>query len=161
MTASRFTIFGALAATLLMVPACDDKKADAKSEAKTEDKAKPEGKDDAKTGDQKAEDKAAVDGGNADPEAAKPAEIEGGAEAAADTAIGVPVCDEYLAKYAACINEHGPEDSRKQLNELIAKSAQRFKTQSEGPEKDSLEQACKAMLDAAKKTTKDWGCTYE
>jgi len=156
MTATRFTFLGALAASLLMVPACDDKKADTKTQDKAQ--AKPDGKD------TPAEDKTAQDKPKADeakPVDAKPDEAAGGAEAASDAPIGVAVCDEYLSKYAACINEHGPEDSRKQMNELLAKSALRFKTQSAGPERDSLEQACKAMLDAAKKTTKDWGCSYE
>ncbi len=88
-------------------------------------------------------------------------DAEDGAEAAADAEIGVPVCDEYIEKYGACIKEHAPENAREAMAEALAKSAERFSMQSAGPEKDSLGQACKAMLDAAKKTTKDWGCTYE
>ncbi len=71
------------------------------------------------------------------------------------------VCDEYLTKYGACIKEHAPEAMRTQMTEALAKNAERYKLQSEGPEKDSLEQACTAALDAVKKTSKGWGCTYE
>lgn len=159
MNTTRFTILGALAASLLLltVPACDDKKADDKAEAKAKTKTEPK----TEPKDEGAQEKDGEDKLEAKAEDAKPEVAEGGAEAAGEAPVGVPVCDEYLAKYAACINEHGPQDSRKQMNELLAKSAQRFKAQSAGPEKDSLEQACKAMLDAAKKTTKGWGCTYE
>lgn len=157
MNATRFTILGALAASLLMVPACDDKKADGKTDAK----AKTDPKDD-KADDKKAEDKDDAKA-EAKPEDAKPAEAaaEGGAEAAAEASIGVAVCDEYITKYGACIKEHAPEAMRTQMTDALAKSAERFKTQSAGPEKDSLEQACTAALDAVKKTSKGWGCTYE
>ncbi len=47
------------------------------------------------------------------------------------------------------------------LKGALAKTVERYKTQSEGPEKDSLEQACTAALNAVKKTSKGWGCTYE
>lgn len=157
MNATRFTILGALAASLLMVPACDDKKADDKTDAK----AKKDPKDD-KADDKKAEGKEDAKA-DAKPEEAKAAEAaaEGGAEAAAEAGIGVAVCDEYIAKYGACIKEHAPEAMRTQMTDALAKSAERFKTQSAGPEKDSLEQACTAALDAVKKTSKGWGCTYE
>ncbi|MGH1343355.1 MAG: hypothetical protein ACRBN8_17475 [Nannocystales bacterium] len=166
MTATRFTIFGALAASLLMVPACDDKKADGKPAAEATAKTDPEAKSgakDAKADEKTPEDNAAV-AGDAKPDEAKPADLDAGAEAAggaAEDSIGVPVCDEYIEKYGACIEAHAPEASRKQAAELLAKSADRFRKQSVGPEKDSLAQSCKAALDAVKKTTKGWDCTYE
>ncbi len=48
-----------------------------------------------------------------------------------------------------------------QLQDALAKSAERFKAQSEGPEKDALEVGCTAALDAVKKTSKNWGCSYD
>ncbi len=46
MNATRFTMFGALVTSLLMVPACDDKKAEGKADAKPT--AKPTSEKDAK-----------------------------------------------------------------------------------------------------------------
>jgi hypothetical protein len=158
MNATRISILGALG-MLLATAACDDKKADPKADAKAD--AKEGSKADADKPDAKAEAKPAEKPGtNAEPDAAekKADEPVAGAEAAA---VGVAVCDEYIAKYGKCIDEHGPETSRKQLKELLGKSAERFKTLAAGPEKDSLEQACTAAFDAVKKTSKNWGCTYE
>ncbi len=163
MNATRFSILGALAASLLLMPACDDKKADGKSDAKAE--AKADGKD-AKKDDGKA-DEAKADGkaDEAKAETKDGAEAaEGGAEAAAggdNPEIGVKICDEYITKYGKCIDEHAPENMKTQMKDALAKSAERFKKQSEGPEKDSLDQACTAALEAVKKTSKGWGCTYD
>lgn len=162
MNATRFTILGALAASLLLVPACDDKKAaaDDKKAADGKDKKDDAKKDDAKKDDAKEGDAKEGDAKEGD---AKPEEAaaEGGAEAAAAEKIGVAVCDEYIEKYGKCIEEHAPDNMKTQMQDALAKSAERFKKQSEGPEKDTLEQSCTAALEAVKKTSKGWGCTYE
>lgn len=163
MNATRFTILGALAASLLLVPACDDKKA-AADDKKAADGKKDE-KDDAKKDDAKKDDAKKDDAkeGEAKEGDAKPEEAaaEGGAEAAAAEKIGVAVCDEYIEKYGKCIEEHAPDNMKTQMKDALAKSAERFKKQSDGPEKDTLEQSCTAALEAVKKTSKGWGCTYE
>ena len=159
MTATRISILGALA-VLLALPGCDDKKADAKADAKTE--AKADKKEDGKA-DKKDEAKAdKKEDAKAEPEKAGEPAGDAGAEAAGgDVKIGVAVCDEYISKYGKCIDEHAPENVRQTLKDSLAKTAGRYKAQSEGPEKDSLEQSCTAALDAVKKTSKNWGCTYE
>lgn len=166
MNATRFTMFGALAASLLMLPACDDKKDEGRTDAAAASKADAK---DAQGGVAKAEKAAAEAGGGAEAAAAEakdgageePAAPADGAEAAAAEAIGVAVCDEYIAKYGACIEERAPEDKREVLRGSLAKTVERYKTQSQGPEKDSLEQTCTAALNAVKQTSKGWGCTYE
>jgi hypothetical protein len=163
MNATRFTILGALAASLLLVPACDDKKAaaDDKKAADGKDKKDDAKKDDAKKDDAKKDD---AKEGDAKEGEAKPADAaaEGGAEAAgAAETIGVAICDEYIEKYGKCIEDNAPDNMKTQMKDALAKSAERFKKQSEGPEKDTLEQSCTAALEAVKKTSKGWGCTYE
>lgn len=165
MNATRFTILGALAASLLLVPACDDKKAAADDKKAADGKDK---KDDAKK-DEAGKDGAAKDdakAGDAAEADAKPgdAAAEGGADTAVDGAlpkIGVAVCDEYIEKYGKCIEDNAPDATKPQMKDALAKSAERFKKQSEGPEKDTLEQSCTAALEAVKKTSKGWGCTYD
>lgn len=162
MNATRFPILGALAASLLLMPACDDKKPEGKSETKAEalPNEKPSEKP-AENADTKAEAKADTKAPAED--APKPEGDEGAesAEGGDDLSVGVAICDEYIAKYSKCIEEKAPEENREGMRNMLTKTAERFRKQSEGPEKDSLEQGCKASLEAAKKTTKAWGCTYD
>ncbi len=141
---------------LAAVPACDDKKADAKGDAKKDDKkadAKGDAKEDAK-GEAKEDAKAGED-----------APADGGAEAdaagdAGATKVGIALCDEYVEKYSKCIDEHAPEATKSALRDGVAKNAERWKKELEGPGKDSVEKACEAALASVKKTSTNWGCTY-
>ncbi len=162
MTRMPPALLGALTAALLVVTACDDKAADGSAAAK------PQAAKDAPAAEAKA-DAVAPEAAKDAPEAAKEAAPGDGAEAAAadgaaapsDAKIGVDVCDEYVAKYAKCIAEHAPEARKKPYEEALAKTVERWQGQAKGPEKDSLQQACTAALDAVKKTSKNWGCTYD
>lgn len=85
---------------LLAAPACDkkeEKKDDKKADAKKGDEKKA---DDAKADDVKADD-AKADDAKADGAA------DGGDAAAADT-IGVPECDDYIAKMSKCLEGMDP-----------------------------------------------------
>lgn len=162
MNATRYSILGALAASLLLMPACDDKKdAGKKDAAKTEGKKEDAKKEDAKDAKKDAKE---ADAEPAKADAADEAASDGAEPAAEDGAtekIGVAICDEYIEKYGKCIDDNAPADKKAVMKDALAKSAERFKAQSEGPEKDSLEQACTAALEAVKKTSKGWGCTYD
>ncbi|MEM6296811.1 MAG: hypothetical protein AAGA54_36430 [Myxococcota bacterium] len=157
-------LLGALTATALCIAGCDDKPDPAaadKAEVKADAKAEP-------AADAKAEAKAPEAAKNGPGEPAKPETAESAdaaepadAEPAGDAKVGVDVCDEYVAKYAKCIAEHAPEARKKAYEDGLAKTVERWQNQAKGPEKDSLQQACTAALDAVKKTSKNWGCTYD
>ena len=147
-------IFSALCLTA--VPACDDKKADDK---KADAKKGDEKKADDKKGDEKPaeaeDDKApeaddAEDGGDLAEGDAKPAEAG---------KVGVESCDTYITQYSACIDENAPEGMKKPLKDGIAKNAERWRSEMEGPGKDAVDQACTAALEAVKKTSKNCGCS--
>lgn len=155
MHATRLTILGALAASLLLLPACDDDDHASGPRVVAKEDKKDAEKDGAKKDDAQKDDAKKDD---AKPEAVA---AEGGAESAGAEEIGVAVCDEYIEKYGKCIEENAPDNVKTVMKDALAKNAERFKKQSEGPEKDTLEQSCTAALEAVKKTSKGWGCTYE
>lgn len=151
-------ILGVLAALTLTVPACDGGGEKNAADKKADDKKADAKADDKKAGDAKGDEKADA---KADEKAA---DAPAGDEKAADGAgekIGVALCDEYVEKYTKCIDTHAPEAAKKTLKDGISKKAAEWRELAAGPTKDTLEQACKGALDAVKKTSKGWGCTYE
>ena len=75
--------------------------------------------------------------------------------------IGVAECDDYLAKYEACVDSKVPEAARAQLKasfEATRKSWQSLAATPQG--KAGLAQACKAAHDAAKQSMAAYGCTF-
>ncbi|MBX7084332.1 MAG: hypothetical protein K1X88_34315 [Nannocystaceae bacterium] len=74
--------------------------------------------------------------------------------------VGVPECDEYITKYARCISDKLPESSRGAMLDAMKQAAEAWKEAAAGPAKDSLADACKAALDAARDATKAMGCVW-
>ena len=75
--------------------------------------------------------------------------------------IGVAECDDYLAKYEACVDSKVPEAARAQLKasfETTRKSWQGLAATPQG--KAGLAQACKAAHDAVKQQMAAYGCTF-
>jgi|ERR1041384_6120242 hypothetical protein len=75
--------------------------------------------------------------------------------------IGVEECDDYLAKYEACVNSKVPEAARAQLKasfEQTRKSWQALAATQQG--KAGLAQACTAAHNAAKQSMAAYGCTF-
>src|SRR5690606_34930954 len=82
-------------------------------------------------------------------------------ETASADKIGVAECDDYIAKYEACISSKVPaaqranfETSFKTLRDSWAKAA------STEAGKSSLATGCKAAMDAAKTSMSSFGCEW-
>lgn len=86
-----------------------------------------------------------------------------GATALAPSAdkIGVPECDEYIAKYEACINSKVPEAMRGTYKSAFDASRKAWRDAAATPAgKASLAQACKTAHDTAKTSLASYGCSW-
>ncbi len=78
----------------------------------------------------------------------------------ADT-IGVAECDEYIAKYEACINSKVPENLRATYKGAFDSARKAWRDAAATPQgKAGLATTCKAALDNAKTTLSSFGCTW-
>ena len=78
-----------------------------------------------------------------------------GEPAVADSAqTGIPECDEYLTKYARCIDEKFPVEQRQQMKQGLAQTAEAWKAAKDRAAdiKTQMAAACKEALDAQKET---------
>ncbi|HEX8071531.1 MAG TPA: hypothetical protein VF546_16375 [Pyrinomonadaceae bacterium] len=75
--------------------------------------------------------------------------------------IGVEECDDYLAKYEACLNSKVPEAGRAQLKSAFDQTRKSWQGLAATPQgKQGLATACKAARDAAKQSMAAYGCTF-
>ena len=75
--------------------------------------------------------------------------------------IGVPECDDYLAKYETCLRSKVPEGMRAQLESALKTSRESWKKAAANPQaKGTLAAACKQASDAAAASMKTYGCTW-
>lgn len=75
--------------------------------------------------------------------------------------IGVAECDDYLAKYEACVTGKVPEAARAQYNASLAQVRKSWRDLAANPQtKASLAAACKTASDSAKQTFKSFGCDF-
>jgi hypothetical protein len=84
-----------------------------------------------------------------------------GSTAASGDKIGVPECDDYIAKYEACVNSKVPEAMRATVRaqlDTARNSWRQLAGTAQG--KAGLAQACKAAHDAAKQSMGAYGCSF-
>ncbi len=75
--------------------------------------------------------------------------------------LGVPECDEYIAKYEACINSKVPEAMRATYKSAFDASRKAWRDAAATPQgRTGLAAACKAAHDNAKATLGSFGCTW-
>ena len=75
--------------------------------------------------------------------------------------IGVPECDDYIAKYEACVRSHVPESARAQVESALKTSRESWKKAAETPQgKASLAGICKQALQTAEASMKAYGCNW-
>jgi succinate dehydrogenase/fumarate reductase-like Fe-S protein len=75
--------------------------------------------------------------------------------------IGVPECDDYLAKYEACVSSKVPEAARAQYESTLAQTRKSWRDLAANPQtKASLAQACKTATESARQTMKSIGCEF-
>src|SRR6266571_3120150 len=75
--------------------------------------------------------------------------------------IGVPECDDYIAKYETCLRSKVPEAARAQLENALKMSRENWKKAAANEQaKSTLAAACKQASDAAAASMKAYGCTW-
>jgi hypothetical protein len=75
--------------------------------------------------------------------------------------IGVAECDDYIAKYEACINGKVPEAARAAYKTSFETLRTSWKKAAETPQgKAALAQGCKTALEQAKTAFGSYGCTW-
>jgi hypothetical protein len=96
------------------------------------------------------------------PAAAAPAAAAPAAPAAAGGAeFGVKECDDYLAKYVACVDSKVPEAARAALRQSLDQTKAQWKQAAATPQgKDALATACRQMTETAKTSMTAYGCSF-
>lgn len=75
--------------------------------------------------------------------------------------IGVPECDDYLAKYETCISSKVPAAARAQYESTLAQTRKSWRDLAANPQtKASLAQACKTATESARQSMKSIGCEF-
>jgi hypothetical protein len=94
----------------------------------------------------------------------KPASTATPASAAASTSgdnIGVPECDDFIAKYEACVSSKVPEMVRAQYQASLKQWKDSWKKLAENPQtKPTLASACKQSLEQAKTSLNAFNCRW-
>ncbi len=80
---------------------------------------------------------------------------------AAGEKIGVPECDDFIAKYDACVSSKVPEAARAQYKNAVAQWRASWKKLADNPQtKGSLAAACKQAAAQQEAALKTYGCTW-
>jgi hypothetical protein len=75
--------------------------------------------------------------------------------------IGVPECDDFIAKYDACVSSKVPEAARAQYKSAIAQWRASWKKLAENPAtKGTLAAACKQAREQQEAALKSYGCSW-
>jgi len=80
---------------------------------------------------------------------------------AAGDKIGVPECDDFIAKYDACVSSKVPEAARAQYKSAVDQWRASWKKLAENPAtKGSLAAACKQAAAQQEAALKSYGCSW-
>ena len=74
--------------------------------------------------------------------------------------IGIPECDDFIAKYNACISDHVPAAKRVEYKENIDAFARAWKQQMANTDKNVVAAACKRHSDITREKMKPFGCEF-
>lgn len=75
--------------------------------------------------------------------------------------IGVPECDDFIAKYEACVSGKVPEMARAQYQNAVKQWKESWKKLAENPQtKGTLAAACKQAREQQEAALKSFGCTF-
>jgi len=81
--------------------------------------------------------------------------------ASAGDKIGVPECDDFIAKYEACVSGKVPEMARAQFQGTVKQWRESWKKLAENPQtKGTLAAACKQAKEQQETALKSYGCTW-
>jgi len=74
--------------------------------------------------------------------------------------IGIPECDDFIAKYNACISDHVPAAKKAQYKENIDAFARTWKQLMANADKNTVAAACKRHSEMARENMKSFGCEF-
>ena len=75
--------------------------------------------------------------------------------------VGIPECDDYLAKYARCIADKVPSDQRKAFEDALQRTRATWKTlAANSGARPGLPQACSLARQTAQTTLKQYACVW-
>ena len=75
--------------------------------------------------------------------------------------IGVPECDDFIAKYDACVSNKVPEMVRAQYKDAIARWRSDWRRMANDPNtRGQLAAACKQAAEQQSAALKSFGCTF-
>jgi hypothetical protein len=75
--------------------------------------------------------------------------------------IGVPECDDFLAKYDACVSSKVPEAARAQYKASLEQWRKSWRDLAANPQtKGTLAQACKTSAEQARQSMKSFNCEF-
>lgn len=75
--------------------------------------------------------------------------------------IGVPECDDFIAKYEACVSGKVPEMARAQFNTMLKNWRDSWRKAAATPEgKAGLAAGCKQAAEQARTSMKSYGCEF-
>jgi uncharacterized protein (DUF305 family) len=75
--------------------------------------------------------------------------------------IGVPECDDFIAKYEACVSGKVPEIARAQFQTMLKTWRTEWKKAADNPQtKAALAQGCKMSAEQANASMKAYGCSF-
>jgi hypothetical protein len=81
--------------------------------------------------------------------------------ASAGDKIGVPECDDFIAKYEACVSGKVPEIARAQFQGAVKQWRESWKKLAENPQtKGTLAASCKQAREQQETALKSYGCTW-
>ncbi|HEX8129845.1 MAG TPA: hypothetical protein VF527_12145 [Pyrinomonadaceae bacterium] len=99
--------------------------------------------------------------GKAATNTATPASTAPASTASVADKIGVPECDDYLAKYETCVSSKVPETARAQHEATLAQTRKSWRDLAANPQtKATLAQACKQATESARQSMKSMGCEF-
>jgi hypothetical protein len=95
------------------------------------------------------------------PAAEAPGAAAAPAAAAPASEFGVLECDNYIAKFTACVDSKVPEAGRAAVRQGLDQMKASWKQLASNPDsRKGLAQACDQALDAAKTSMQAYGCTW-
>ena|ERR1051326_256249 len=75
--------------------------------------------------------------------------------------IGVPECDEFIAKYDACVSSKVPEAARAQYKNALAQWRESWRGLAQNPQtKSTLVSVCKQAAEQQANALKSYGCGF-
>src|SRR5437016_7483872 len=91
----------------------------------------------------------------------KPATMSSPAMSTAGEKIGVPECDDFIAKYDACVSSKVPEAARAQYKNALAQWRESWRGLAQNPQtKATLVSVCKQAAEQQAAALKSYGCGF-